>query len=600
MSIREFFSVLSDIPTLLAVKKGLKPRPNETKDSIGLQFSTTASKYPTQTAVIFENTSMTWKEWNTLTNRYAHVLQERGIERGDVVSIMITNRPEFICALVAVNKLGATAALINTNLVADPLRHCIQVTGSKLCLFGTEVSSAINGIRNVVDLDEQAYLAIPDSSDAVPDWAHDFSQLSTQASAENPPSQEQTTLGETAFYVFTSGTTGLPKAAIMTNRRFLLSATLARIAGLRCTHKDRIYLCLPLYHTTGLVVGFGSSLTSGAVCFIRRRFSSSNFLKEIREHNITHMIYVGELLRYLMQIPEQPEDHNSPLHTIMGNGLRPDLWDDFKKRYGIYRITELYGASEANFSFANILNKDRTIGLTATKVALIKYDVENDEIIRDSNNLCVKVPKGETGLCLGHINPNAAFEGYTDKSATESKILRNVFEKGDAWFNTGDLLKTIDVGFALNFPHYQFVDRVGDTFRWKSENVSTNEVAEVLNKFDEVAIANVFGVLVPGFEGRAGMAAINLNDDIEQLNVDAFSEFVNKNLPYFARPVFVRVQPAPEMTSTFKVIKNNLRDEGYDVGKVADPIFVLRKGTHTYAALDQDFFEVIQQGTAEF
>ncbi|MXZ45210.1 MAG: long-chain-acyl-CoA synthetase [Gammaproteobacteria bacterium] len=600
MSVSDFFSVIKDVPTLLALKKGLKPRPGHTKDSVGLQFSETAKTYGAQTAIVFEGETVSWGECNKIANRYAHALQDAGVSRGDAVSIVMQNRIEFIALVVAINKLGAIAGLINTNLRAAPLQHCIVTTNSKVCVFGTELSNAIEEVRDSVNLTRKQLLAIPDRDKNTPEWASDLHQISAEQSTDDPSSQFESTLAETAFYVFTSGTTGLPKAAVVSNRRFLQLGRLATIAGLRCRVGDRIYLCLPLYHSTGLVVGFSAALCSGAAMFIRRRFSARNFLKDIREHHVTHMIYVGELLRYLHNLPRTREDADNPLHTIMGNGLRPDIWDDFKQRFGIERITEFYSASEGNFAFANIMNKDRTVGLTAAKVALVKYDVENDEIVKDSNGYCIEVAPGEPGLCLGEINPNAKFEGYTDPEATNKKILKNVFEDGDQWFNSGDLLKTIDVGFALGYTHFQFVDRIGDTYRWRSENVSTNEVAEILNGFEQVAVSNVYGVSVPGTEGRAGMVAISLNEDVDEFDVRTFSKYVNQNLPHFARPVFVRIQTNVETTSTFKVVKKELRADGYDLDKVADPVYVLKKGSVTYEPLDQEFLVAIQQGNAKF
>ena len=600
MSLSDFFSVVKDIPTLLMLKKGLKPRPSHMKDSVGLQFSETAKTYRAQTAILFEGKSISWGECNSLVNRYAHTLEHVGVTRGDAVSIVMQNRIEFIALVVAINKLGAIAGLINTNLRATPLQHCIVTTNSKVCVFGTELGNAIGEVRENINLTREQLLAIPDRDDETPEWATDFHQLSADKSTENPSSQFESTLAETAYYVFTSGTTGLPKAAVVSNRRFLQLGRLATIAGLRCTVRHRIYLCLPLYHSTGLVVGFSAAMCSGAAMFIRRRFSARNFLSDVREHNITHMIYVGELLRYLNNMPKTSSDADNPLHTIMGNGLRPDIWDDFKQRFGIKRITEFYSASEGNFAFANIMNKDRTVGLTAAKVALVKYDVENDEIVKDTKGYCIEVAPEEPGLCLGQINPNAKFEGYTDPEATKKKILKNVFEDGDQWFNSGDLLKTIDVGFSLGYTHFQFVDRIGDTYRWRSENVSTNEVAEILNGFEQVAVSNVYGVTVPGTEGRAGMVAISLNENVDQLDIKSFSKYVGQNLPHFARPVFVRVQTNLETTSTFKVVKKELRADGYDIDKIADPVYVLKKGSVSYEPLDQEFLDAIQQGRAKF
>ena len=330
--------------------------------------------------------------------------------------------------------------------------------------------------------------------------------------------------------------------------------------------------------------------------FIRRKFSASNFLPEVREHGVTCFIYIGELCRYLLNTPEGEADYKNPLGTIMGNGLRPDIWKAFKERFGIQRVSEFYGSSEGNVGFLNLLNKDCTVGATTLPVALVKYDVDRDEILRDSKGHCIKVAAGEPGLLLGKITANTVFEGYTSKEATEQKVLRDVFKRGDAWFNTGDLMKTIDVGFAMGIPHYQFVDRVGDTFRWKSENVSTNEVGEILNAHPQIRFCNVYGVEIPGADGRAGMAALALADGVRELDLDSFSAHVNTQLPSYARPVFLRIQRELDTTGTFKLVKGELRKQAYDPDLVTDELFVMKPGSGKYVPLDRDFADQLRAG----
>ncbi|MFU8815739.1 MAG: AMP-binding protein, partial [Pseudomonadales bacterium] len=339
---------------------------------------------------------------------------------------------------------------------------------------------------------------------------------------------------------------------------------------------------------------------SGASMFIRRKFSASNFLSEVREHQTNCFIYIGELCRYLLNTPAAPDDHKNPLSRMMGNGLRPDVWMEFKQRFGIKRITEFYGASEGNVAFANLLNKDCTVGMTSVRHALVQYDVLNDEIIRTAEGRCIEVQPGEPGLLLGHINEEAVFEGYTNPEATENKIVRNAFEDGDAWFNSGDLMKQVEAGFTLGYPHYQFVDRVGDTFRWKGENVSTNEVGEIINRFPQVRISNVYGVTVPGADGRAGMAALALEPGVEQLDLESFSEHVANRLPSYARPVFLRIEPEIDVTGTFKMVKGALREEGYDPDKVSDPLYVMKPGSSVYEPLDREYAALIARGEAGF
>ncbi|MFP6816954.1 MAG: long-chain-acyl-CoA synthetase [Pseudomonadales bacterium] len=593
---------LTNVPTLLALKRGMKMRPLDERDCFAAQVARNAQAFPDRIAMIFEGQTLTWAEFNALSNRYAHAFKARGLTRGDTVSVIMENRIEFLATIVGLNKIGVIAGLINTNLRGKPLVHCITVTESTMCVFGEELGDALAEVKADLPLQEgSGYLFVPDSgAAAAPNWAGDMAELSADADSGDPPDTSELTLGDDSLYIFTSGTTGLPKAAVLSNRRFLASSGLAHRAGLRCTEQDRLYICLPLYHGTGLLIGAGAAFSSGASMFIRRRFSASNFLHEVREHQTNCLIYIGELCRYLTNTPARPDDHDNPLENIMGNGMRPDVWMDFKNRYDVKRVSEFYGASEGNVSFANLLNKDCTIGMTTAKIALVAYDVDADELITDANGRCIEVESGEPGLLLGHINENAVFEGYTDKAASEKKILRNAFENGDAWFNSGDLIREIDVGYSLGYRHYQFVDRLGDTFRWKSENVSTNEVGELVNGFPQVKFCNVYGVEVPRADGRAGMAALTLEDDVAQLDIEGFSTYISDSLPAYARPVFLRIQNDIDVTGTFKMVKGDLRKQGYSLDEVEDPMYVLKPGEKVYAPLTTEFTALISSGDAGF
>ncbi|MGA1371283.1 MAG: long-chain-acyl-CoA synthetase [Pseudomonadales bacterium] len=601
MGLLDVARTLSEVPTLLALKKGMAPRPLTDRDCVGALVERNAVNWPDASALVFEGRSLSWREFNSLANRYAAALRAEGLTRGDTASVFMENRVEFLAVLIALNKLGVTAGLINTNLRGRPLSHCVSVTASRKCIFGAELAPALADVRAELALDtERDYLGVPDGAVSSPDWARDLSSLLPSGDPGNPDETAENLLGTHAFYIFTSGTTGLPKAAVLSNRRYLSSAFLAHKAGLKCSQKDRIYICLPLYHGTGLMIGMGASFSSGASVFLRRKFSASNFLREVREHGSTCFIYIGELCRYLVATSPEPDDHRNPLRSVMGNGLRPDIWPVFKARFGIKRVAEFYGASEGNVAFANLLNKDCTVGMTSVRHALVRYDVDADEIVRDTHGRCLPVAPGEPGLLLGHISPDAVFEGYTSADATEKKIVRDAFESGDAWFNSGDLMRTVDVGFTIGYPHYQFVDRVGDTFRWKSENVSTNEVGEIINAFAQIRFSNVYGVTVPGADGRAGMAALTLAEGVAELDLDAFSAHVIRELPAYARPLFLRIEPEIDVTGTFKMVKGALRDEAYDLTRVRDPLYVLKPGSARYEPLDPAFADTIARGEAGY
>ena len=601
MGLIDTLTTLTKIPMLLKVKRELAMRPMETLDCPGARVEDLARRFPNHDAIKFEGATLSWRELNALSNQYAHAFTAQGITRGDTVSVLMENRTEFMATLIALNKLGAVGALINTNLRGRPLTHCVTVANSTKFVFGGELTDALEEAKSELPLKEGVdYIFVGDTgATSTPNWALDINELSAGQSKDNPPDTATNKLSDSSLYIYTSGTTGLPKAAVLSNRRHLMSSNMASNAGFLCDENDVIYVCLPMYHGTGLMLGIGAALMSGATMVIRRKFSASQFLPEIREHNVTCMIYIGELCRYLLNTPEKPDDANTTLKKVMGNGLRPDIWMDFKNRFGLERVCEFYGASEGNVSFANILNKDLTVGMTSQEVALVRYNVDEDEIVRDNNGFALPTEDGEPGLLVGRITENTVFEGYTDPAATESKVLRDLLEPGDAWFNSGDLLKVVDVGYSLGYPHYQFVDRVGDTFRWKSENVSTNEVGEIINGHPAVKICNVYGVEVPGADGRAGMAAITLEAG-QQFDAAEFAAFVQAELPPFARPVFVRVQSELEVTGTFKLMKTELRKTGYDLNATDDPIYVMKPRSNAYEALNTDYQAVLGSGEAGY
>jgi citronellyl-CoA synthetase len=319
----------------------------------------------------------------------------------------------------------------------------------------------------------------------------------------------------------------------------------------------------------------------------------------VQRHSITNFIYVGELCRYLLAQPPCPEERNNSLDRVFGNGLRPDIWMDFKERFGISRVCEFYGSSEGNIGFVNGLNKDRTMGICGANILLVEYDIDADEMVRDEHGKVVEVAVGEPGLLLGEIDDRYKFDGYTNDSASESKILRDLVKPGDAWFNTGDLICQVDVGFAMGLAHYQFVDRVGDTFRWRSENVSTNEVGEIINANRQVEMANVYGVDIPAADGKAGMVSLVLKDQ-ETFDAEEFSAYVTSNLPIYAQPVFVRIQREVATTGTFKLVKGDLRKQAYHMDRVSDQLYYLPPREQRYRVFDQGVYQSVIDGTAGY
>jgi fatty-acyl-CoA synthase len=402
------------------------------------------------------------------------------------------------------------------------------------------------------------------------------------------------TAADTALLIYTSGTTGLPKAARMTHVRVqLYMRGFAGATGAR--PKDRIYVALPLYHATGGLCGMGAALLNGACVVLKRRFSASQFWEDVRREGCTQFVYIGELCRYLANQPPHPDERRHSLRLAFGNGLRPDVWPAVVDRFGLPSVLEFYGSTEGNVSLFNFDGHPGAIGRIPGFLRrrfngrIVRFDYEAEAPLRGPDGLCIEAAPGEAGECLGRIDsadPRAQFTGYLDPVASEKKVLRDVFTPGDAWFRTGDLLRQDADGYVY------FVDRVGDTFRWKGENVSTAEVALCLHGAPGVVEANVYGVSVPGADGRAGMAALVTGPDFD---IDMLASRIAADLPEYARPAFVRLEPELAVTGTFKQRKADLVADGFDPGRVTAPLFY-RAADGGYRALDATAYAAITSG----
>jgi len=598
--IKEFFRVLGELRYLIPVLRYKFPDPDD-QASLAHSFQDTTEKFSDRHFLHFENETWTYAQINKAANSLARYFVATGVKHGDRVVMFMENRPSFVISLLALNKIGAIAVLINTSLTGDPLVHCINSSDSIKCIVGAERAKPLEDVLDQINITKQEDLLwVEDTPNySLPEWAIDLKAKIDSSKDENLEETNFVKAKDVACFIFTSGTTGVPKAAICPNQKLMAASINIKMAGYRIDETDCMHNSLPLYHSTGLMLGLCAVIQAGASTFIKRKFSASSFWEEVQKHNTTALVYIGELCRYLANQDPTQAELNNPLNVMVGNGLRPDVWDTFKDRFGVNRIVEIYGASEGNALFMNLLNKDKTIGMTSADVVLIEYDVAEDEILKSDDGFCRKIINHDPGLLIIKIGPNAVFNGYTDAQATEKKILRDVFEEGDAWFNTGDLIRTVDVGYSLGKTHYQFVDRVGDTFRWKSENVSTNEVGEILNGFKDVNMSNVYGVKIPGCEGRAGMAAFSL-DDVNSFDWDGFSDYVQSSLPKYARPLFIRIIQEMDTTGTFKLKKNDLRNEAFDIGKITDTVYCLKPNSSNYQALDNEWLQTINSEKAGY
>ena len=526
------------------------------------------AKWRDRSALTFEGRTVTYAELDAMANRYANWGQTLNLRRGQTVALFMPNRLEYFVIWYGLSKIGVVTALINNQLSGLPLAHCLNISGASHVLLDADTAPVFEAARPLLERPLQQWVLGRGKGDQ-----RDLSQALKSCSSLAPDRRirEDITARETAVLIFTSGTTGMPKAARINHMRAQLY--MRGFAGATDAREtDRIYVALPLYHATGGLCALGAAFLNGGSVVLKRRFSASHFWQEVVAEGCTMFVYIGELCRYLVNQPSSEDETRHKLRLAFGNGLRPDIWPVMKQRFKIPEILEFYGATEGNVSLFNFDGKEGAVGRAPRwlrsrfNVRVIQFDVEAEKPIRGPNGFCVEAGPTQVGECIGQIGTEvrSQYTGYVDKAASEKKILRDVFKKGDAWFATGDLVRMDADGYLY------FIDRVGDTFRWKGENVSTNEVAERLQAAPGVLQANVYGVAVEGAEGRAGMAALVVD---QAFDLAAFGAHVAEQLPSYAQPLFVRILPAIETTGTFKVRKMDLVAEGYDPAKVKGPLY---------------------------
>jgi len=526
-------------------------------------------KWPTSQAIVFEGKSVTYAELDAIANRYAHWAKGQGITRGATVALFMPNRLEYVAIWYGLSKVGVATALINNQLTGPALAHCLNISQALHCIVDAETSPCFEQVKGSLERHVQQWVMGPAHGDQR-DLVNALKSCS-QLRPDRLTARNGLTARDTALYIFTSGTTGLPKAARITHMRAqLYMRGFAGSTDARAT--DRIYVTLPLYHATGGLCAVGAALLNGGAVVLRKKFSASQFWDDVVAENCTMFVYIGELCRYLANHPETPNERAHKIRLIFGNGLRPDVWDVMLDRFKVGGVLEFYGATEGNVSLFNFDGRRGAIGRvpgylkSKFNIRIVKFDVETETPVRGPNGCCIEAAPGEIGECIGHIASDARsnFTGYADKAATEKKILHDVFAKGDAWFRTGDLMRADSDGYLY------FIDRIGDTFRWKGENVATSEVSERLSAVEGVKEVNVYGVPVGELDGKAGMAALVVGPEFE---IEKLAEYVDRELPVYARPIFVRLQPEIETTGTFKYRKIDLVKEGFDPANTKDPLY---------------------------
>jgi fatty-acyl-CoA synthase len=512
-------------------------------------------------------------------NQYARWALGQKIAQGDVVCLLMPNRAEYLAIWLGLTRIGAVVALINTHLGGEGLAHCITVASPKHIILDTRLDAVLEGLETEAAV-----------------WRHGaaFAEL-ISAVPDGPLAAEEkraVTLHDAALLIYTSGTTGLPKAAFVSHHRVMMWTHW--FAGMMdAGPEDRLYNCLPMYHSVGGVVASGAVLLAGGAVILREKFSASAFWADVAQSGATIFQYIGELCRYLLKSHAAPARHS--LRLICGNGLSADVWEAFQARFHIPQVLEFYAATEGNFSLYNAEGKVGAIGRVPGflkhrfGIALVKQDGDS-EPLRGPDGFCQRVTTGEAGEAIGRIAGGAArFEGYSDAAATARKILHNVFEAGDAYVRTGDLMRQDAAGF------YYFVDRLGDTFRWKGENVATTEVAAVLAAYPGIIAANVYGVAVPGNDGKAGMAALETD---EKFDLSGLKAHLTAKLPAYARPLFLRLVPSLAITETFKQKKQQLAMEAFDPEHATDALYA--DVGETYRPLDAGLYARISSGLMRF
>uniref|UniRef100_A0A7N8YCE4 long-chain-fatty-acid--CoA ligase n=1 Tax=Mastacembelus armatus TaxID=205130 RepID=A0A7N8YCE4_9TELE len=563
-------------------------------------FLDAVQRQPNKIFLRFEGREYSYSDVDKESNKVARALRaEARLKEGDTVALFLPNEPNVVWIWLGLAKLGCPAALLNFNIRSKSLLHCFSCCGAKVIVTSPELQDAIEEVLPTLrEQGTSVYLLSESCSIQGIDTLSDkISKASDQPLSSDL--RANVNIRSTALYIYTSGTTGLPKAAVIIHERMWAAAFIQAACGV--TADDIIYINLPLYHSAGFLIGMVGAIERGITIILRRKFSASQFWDDCRKYNVTVMQYIGETMRYLCNTPKKDNEKNHRVRIAIGNGVRTDVWSEFLSRFGDIKVRELYAATEGNIGFINYTSKIGVVGRVnfvhkaggARRVMfyffffLVKYLNSWEEPVRNSQGLCIEAARGETGLLVGRITQRSPFIGYAgNQQQTEKKRLRDVLKKGDLYFNTGDLLQ---------FDHENFVyfqDRVGDTFRWKGENVATSEVADILTMALCIFEANVYGVKVEGHEGRIGMAAVTLKEGKDFDCSDTYKQVVSY-LPAYARPRFIRIQPCLEMTGTFKMKKVKLVEEGFNPAEIKDPLFFLSPEKKTYIPLTEEIYRAI-------
>jgi len=585
------FSMKPELKAWVRALEMTAPIPRTPARTLPVLIDSLAERFGNTPALLSQNETMSYRALAKRSNQYAQWALGQGLSFGDVACLLMPNCPEYFAIWIGITRVGGVVALLNTNLVGDSLAYAIDTVAPKHVIVGATLVDTYADVVSRISPKIQSW-AHGENGRGLRRIDHEIEKSQSAGVEYRTP-----TIADRALYIYTSGTTGLPKAVNVSHYR--LTQWSHWFGGMMDTGPDdRVYNCLPMYHSVGGVAAIGAALVNGGSVVLRERFSASRFWDDVVESKCTTFQYIGELCRYLVNTAPHPRETQHQLRLACGNGLRADVWEKFQRRFHIPQILEFYASTEGNFSLYNCEGRVGSIGRIPSflpqrsSFALVKFDHATAEPVRNEEGFCIRCTTDEAGEAIGQIVDDGTisagrFEGYTDKGATERKILHNVFATSDAWFRTGDLMRRDRSGF------FYFVDRIGDTFRWKGENVSTTEVAATVSASPRVVEAVVYGVTIPGTEGRAGMVAAVVRADFD---FGAFRRHLVEHIPEYARPLFLRIRREIEATPTFKPKKHDLARQSYDPSATADPIYFNDPVRQSFVKVDAELFDSIQSG----
>ncbi|KAF5290912.1 hypothetical protein FQR65_LT11494 [Abscondita terminalis] len=560
------------------------------------RFECVVKRHPNKAAILFEDEIWNFAKVDELSNKVAIYFEQEGYNQGDCVALLLDNCPDYTSLWMGLSKIGVVTSLLNINLGIDSLKHSIEIVNCKAIIFGSSYEEKINSIMSEIPLKGYIFKRFNETASISSNHINLTEELSVIDPKKSLKDNYKILASDPLLYIYTSGTTGLPKAAIISHYRYSLFLCTGKLI-FKDTNNLIIYCPMPLYHGSGVALGIGQMVLSGATVALRKKFSASNYWKDCKRYNCNAAQYIGEMLRYVLVAPDN-QNVNYSLEVMYGNGLKPLVWKQFVEKFKVKRMLEFYAATEGTFGLYNVDNTVGNIGYFPSYLRkflpfkLIRVSEGTGEPITNDNGFCIQCQENEPGLAIGKLGHKdkslLSFQGYTDRKETSKKILRDVFKKGDTYFNSGDVLSFDHEGY------YYFVDRLGDTFRWKGENVSTTEIESIISKIIGLNDAAVYGVQIPGTEGRAGM--VSLINTGGNLDMDFLLSQFQQNIASYAIPIFVRIISSLPMTSTFKLQKFNLRREGFNINVVTDPIYFYDPYVKKYVLLTDEIYNNIIAG----